>query len=324
MSYRAPDQTRATIIGGAAILMWSTLAPLTAAATGIPPLELLATTFGIAFVCGLAGLLIYSGRSAIPKLAQPITYLAFSVAALFGYHALYFTALRLAPPAQASLLAYLWPLLIVLFAALGDRQARIRTTHIVGTLLGLTGTALLILSREGNQIPTAGRPLGLLAALACALTWSCYSVVNRRFRNVPTEAMVIVCGIVATLGWAAHSLLAEETVLPHSSQWLVVLALGTGPVGLAFFAWDHGTKQGDVSLLGTLSYAAPVLSTLLLVIFGRASASMSLLAACMLVTAGAWVATRSASPKVMSEPSMGDAVSSAGPNVDRRHLPTLP
>jgi len=135
---------------------------------------------------------------------------------------------------------------------------------------------------------------------------------------------VIVCGIVATLGWAAHSLLAEETVLPHSSQWLVILALGTGPVGLAFFAWDHGTKQGDVSLLGTLSYAAPVLSTLLLVIFGRASASMSLLAACMLVTAGAWVATRSASPKVMSEPSMGDAVSSAGPNVDRRHLPTLP
>jgi drug/metabolite transporter (DMT)-like permease len=111
--------------------------------------------------------------------------------------------------------------------------------------------------------------------------------------------MVIVCGIVAVLGWAAHWIAAEETVLPHLSQWLVILALGIGPVGVAFFAWDYGTKQGNVSLLGTLSYAAPVLSTLLLVIFGRAAASISLLAACVLVTMGAWVATRTASPKVI-------------------------
>ena len=169
MSHKTSTQTRATIIGAAAILMWSTLAPLTAAAAGIPPLELLATTFGTAFVGGLAGLLLYSGWSAIPKLAQPVSYLAFAVTALFGYHALYFTALKLAPPAQASLLAYLWPLLIVLFSALGDRQARLRTSHILGTLLGLTGTALLILSREGGEIPTASRPLGMLAAFGCAL-----------------------------------------------------------------------------------------------------------------------------------------------------------
>jgi drug/metabolite transporter (DMT)-like permease len=275
--------------------MWSTLAPLTAAAAGIPPLELLAATFGIAFVCGLSGLLLVGGRTAIRKLSQPVRYLAFAVTALFGYHALYFTALRLAPPAQASLLAYLWPLFIVVFSTLGDRQARIQTRHILGTLLGLTGTALLIMSREEHQIPAASRHLGLLAALGCALTWSSYSVFNRRFRNVPTEAMVIVCGIVAVLGWAAHWVMAEETVLPHLPQWLVILALGIGPVGVAFFAWDYGTKQGNISLLGTLSYAAPVLSTLLLVIFGRASASISLLVACALVTMGAWVATQTAS-----------------------------
>lgn len=299
MSYKAPDQTRATIIGGAAILMWATLAPLTTAAAGIPPLELLAIAFGIAFVCGLAGLLIAGGRTAIRKLSQPLRYLAFAVTALFGYHALYFTALRLAPPAQASLVAYLWPLLIVVFSTLGDRQARIQTAHILGTLLGLTGTALLIVSREGHQIPAASRPLGLLAALGCALTWSSYSVFNRRFRSVPTEAMVIVCGIVAVLGWATHWVMAEETVRPQLSQWLVILALGIGPVGVAFFAWDYGTKRGNVSLLGTLSYAVPVLSTLLLVIFGLAPASISLLVACVFVTTGAWVATRTASLEVI-------------------------
>jgi drug/metabolite transporter (DMT)-like permease len=292
MSYKADSQTRATLVGAVAVLMWSTLAPLTAAAGGIPPLELLATSFGIAFLCGLAGLLIVRGRSAVAQLRQPVKYLAFAVAALFGYHALYFTALTLAPPAQASLVAYLWPLLIVLFATLGERRARISAGHIIGTLLGLTGTALLILSRDGGETAIRTRPLGLLAAFGCALTWSSYSVFNRRFRNVPTDTMVVVCGCVAILGLAAHWFIGEPTALPRSSQWAAMAALGIGPVGLAFFAWDHGTKQGNISLLGTLSYAAPVLSTLLLVTFGRASASISLLMACVLVTAGAWVATR--------------------------------
>ena len=134
--------------------------------------------------------------------------------------------------------------------------------------------------------------LGLLAALGCALTWSSYSVLNKGFRNVPSEAMVIVCGVVAIMGLAAHWLIGEHTISPHSSQWVAIVALGIGPVGLAFFAWDRGTKQGNVSLLGTLSYAAPVLSTLLLVTFGRTSGSIGLLAACVLVPAGAWVATR--------------------------------
>jgi drug/metabolite transporter (DMT)-like permease len=292
MSYKEVPQIRATLIGAVAVLMWSTLAPLTAAAGGIPPLELLATAFGTAFLCGLAGLLIVRGRSALKQLRQPVGYLVFAVAALFGYHALYFTALTLAPPAQASLVAYLWPLLIVLFAALGDRQSRIRTAHILGTVLGLTGTAMLILSRDRGEIALRTRSLGLLAAFGCALTWSSYSVLNRRFRNLPTDAMVLVCGLVAILGLAAHWLIGEHTALPRSSQWAAIAALGIGPVGLAFFAWDHGTKQGNISLLGTLSYAAPVLSTLLLVTFGRASASISLLMACVLVTAGAWVATR--------------------------------
>ena len=292
---KSANPTRATIIGAVSIVMWATLAPLTAAATGIPPLELLTITFGIAFAFGVAGLVIFEGGAGIKKLSQPVGYLVFAVAALFGYHALYFTALKLAPPAQASLVAYLWPLLIVLFSSFVDRQ-RIRAAHIFGTLLGLAGTALLILSREADKIPAHTRPLGLLAAFGCALTWSTYSVLNRRFREVPTESMVIVCGLVAMVGLAAHWLIGEETVLPLLSQFLAIAALGVGPVGVAFFAWDHGTKQGNVSLLGTLSYAAPILSTILLVTFGRAAASISLLVACVLVTAGAWVATRAAGP----------------------------
>jgi drug/metabolite transporter (DMT)-like permease len=293
MITRNPLRTRATLIGAVAVLMWSSLAPLTASTKGIPPMQLLAVTFGIAFLCGSAWLLMTGGWPSLRRLQQPLPYLAFATAALFGYHALYFVALSLAPAAQASLIAYLWPLLIVLFAALGSRTEPIRLAHVVGALLGFAGTALLILSRDAGETAAHNRPLGLLAALCCAVIWSSYSVLNRRFRDVPSEAMIGVCGLVSILGWVAHAIFDSHTAPATASQWVAIVALGFGPVGLAFLAWDYGTKRGNLGLLGPISYAAPVLSTLLLVTFGYTRGSMNLLAACALVVGGAWIATAS-------------------------------
>jgi drug/metabolite transporter (DMT)-like permease len=286
-------RTKATLVGTVAVLLWSSLAPLTAMAHSIPPLELLAMTFGIAFLCGLTWLFVTGGLSSVQRLKQPLSYLGFATAALFGYHALYFAALSLAPPAQASLIAYLWPLLTVLFSAWSSRDDRVRASHIVGAFLGFTGTALLVLSGDADHTALPYRSLGLLAALLCAVIWSSYSVLNRHFRNVPSEAMIGICGWVALLGWGVHFLVDSQTVLPGISQWFAIVALGVGPIGLAFLAWDYGTKHGHVSVLGTVSYAAPVLSTLLLVVLGYTPASLSLLAASALVVGGAWTATTS-------------------------------
>jgi drug/metabolite transporter (DMT)-like permease len=95
-------------------------------------------------VGGLAGAASWIGRpEAIRALRQPPLAWAVGIGGLFGYHALYFVALRLAPPAEAGLLNYLWPLLIVLLSALlpGERLA---THHVVGAVLGLIGTVLLL------------------------------------------------------------------------------------------------------------------------------------------------------------------------------------
>jgi len=282
--------TRATLIGAIAVLMWSSLAALTAATNGIPPLQLLAETFSVAFLCGLAWLLVMGGLSAVRRLKQPLPYLGFAAAALFGYHALYFAALSLAPAAQASLVAYAWPLLIVLFAAFGGRADSTRPAHLVGALLGLAGTALLLLSNDRNSPIAPDRLLGLLAAASCAIIWSGYSVLNRRFRHIPSDAMVGVCGLVAILGWAAHAVIDNQTTLPQPSQWAAIAALGVGPVGLAFLAWDYGTKHGHLGRLAALSYCAPILSTLLLVMLGYARPTIGLVAACVLVAGGAGIA----------------------------------
>ena len=287
----APDpgrQARATLIGGIAVLLWALLALFTTGAAGIPPFQLLAMTFTVAFATSVA-VLIFRGRRAFAAWRQRPAVWALGVGGLFGYHFFYFVALGNAPAVEASLIAYLWPLLIVLLSALLPGE-RLRWFHLAGALMGLSGAAILITGGTGFGFNPA-YVLGYAAALACALTWSSYSVTNRRFGHVPTEVVGGFCGAVALLGLACH-LTFERPVAPDGLQMLAVLALGLGPVGAAFFVWDYGTKHGNIQVLGALSYGAPVLSTLVLIAFGRAEASWAVAAACALVTGGAVLASK--------------------------------
>src|SRR5258708_32225249 len=146
----------ATLIGLTAILMWSLLAALTVATGKIPAFQLAAMTFAIG---ALVGFLTWIRRpDAISALRQPPVAWAVGVGGLFGYHALYFLALRFAPPAEAGLLNYLWPLLIVLFSSLlpGERLA---PPHIIGALLGLAGTVLLFARNTAGFPPPPTPPL---------------------------------------------------------------------------------------------------------------------------------------------------------------------
>lgn len=286
---------RATLIGAFAVLMWGLLAALTVALGSVPPFQLLAMGFGIAFSAGTMWLLATGGPKRLRLLAQPLSFWALATAGLFAYHALYFIALRLAPAAEANLINYLWPLLIVIFSAFVPGGERLRSRQVVGALMGLGGTVVLI--GGGTVGFAAGSGGGYIAALGCALVWSSYSVLNRQFAQVPTEAMIGVCGAVALLGAATHLLFEPVTVGLVGYEWIALAALGIGPLGLAFLAWDHGTKHGELPILGTLAYGAPVLSTLLLVMLGFAPLTVQLGVACALVVGGAWVATsRSTAP----------------------------
>jgi drug/metabolite transporter (DMT)-like permease len=278
---------RATLIGIISVLLWALLALFTATAGAIPPFQLMALTFAVAFIGGMV-VLGFRGKAGLAELRQPLAPWMTAFLGLFGYHALYFYALQNAPVGEASIICYLWPLFIVLFSAMLPGE-RLRARHIGGALLGFAGTALIILAK-GGPIGGGGSALGYLAALGCAFVWSGYSVLNRRFQGMPSGMLVGVCGAVAASALLCH-LAIEAWVSPTGLQWAAVLALGLGPVGLAFLAWDHATKHGNISLLGTLSYMAPLISTALLVLSGAAPASMTLALAALLVIGGAVLAT---------------------------------
>jgi drug/metabolite transporter (DMT)-like permease len=276
----------ATALGFSAILMWSMLALLTARSGDVPPFQMNAMTFALGTLVGIGALGVR--RVPLAVFRQPPSVWTLGIVGLFGYHALYFAALRNAPAADASLIAYLWPLLIVLGSAMLPGE-RLRWFHLAGALLGLSGAGLIIASR-GALAFSPQYALGYGLAALCALFWSSYSLLSRRVAEVPSDVVTGFCAATAILSLLAH-LAFETTVWPAgASQWLAVLALGLLPVGAAFYTWDIGVKRGDIQLLGAASYAAPLLSTLVLVAFGEAALTPSIVAAALLITAGAVLA----------------------------------
>ncbi|MCG5477441.1 MAG: EamA family transporter, partial [Sinorhizobium fredii] len=194
-----------------------------------------------------------------------------------------------APAVEAGLIAYLWPLLIVVGSAMLPGE-RLRWYHVAGALAGLSGT-ILIVARNGIAFDDA-YTLGYGAAFLCAFTWSGYSLITRRFGAVSTDVVTGFCLATSLLSFLCH-LGLETTVWPQTLlEWLAVAGLGLLPVGAAFYAWDYGVKNGDIQLLGVASYAAPVLSTLILILFGFAEPSWRIAAACLLVTGGAVLAAK--------------------------------
>ena len=280
---------RATLIGFSAVAMWALLALLTDASGSIPPFELSAICFAIGTCVGLAAR-IFSPPPPVRERIPPQVWLI-GIAGLFGYHFFYFTALRNAPAVEASLIAYLWPLLIVLGSALMPGE-KLAWNHVAGALLGLAGTVLIV-TKGGGLAFDARYGFGYAMAGVCALLWSSYSLLSRRFPEVPTTVVTWFCAATSLLSLVCH-LALEETVWPEGAgQWLAVLGLGLMPVGAAFYAWDIGVKRGNIQILGAASYAAPLLSTLVLIAAGFAEPSWRILAACVLITGGAVLAAKS-------------------------------
>mgnify|MGYP005986123351 CR=1 FL=1 len=277
-------QKSATSIGFIAIVLWALLALLTVGSYPVPPFQLNAMCFAIGGIIGI--LWIINTKSWSDLKAVPLSVYGFGTLGLFGYHFLYFSALRAAPPAEAGLIAYLWPLLIVLFSGLLPGE-KLRGLHILGAITSFAGASLIVAAGAQFQVENL---FGYGLALACAFTWSGYSVLSRRLGDIPTASVTVFCLATAMLSSVAH-LFLETTAWPTAPLgWMAIFALGLGPVGAAFYVWDIGVKRGNIQILGTASYAAPLLSTLVLVVTGVTAPKPTLIASAVLIALGAGLA----------------------------------
>lgn len=262
------------------ITLWSFLATLGARLRHVPPFLLV----GIALTIG--------GLIGLPRWREwrvPWKTLLVGVWGIFGYHFLLFLAFQNAPAVEANLINYLWPLLIVLLAPFMLPGNTLRPHHVIGALLGLCGAGLIA---SGGRLNVDLRYLpGYLMAGGAALTWACYSLLTKRVAPFSTAAVAAFCLVSGALSLAAYFGISysQDLITLNINDWLLLLLLGTGPMGLAFFTWDAALKRGDARIIGSMAYLTPLFSTLNLVVFGGGVFSWVSAAAMILIFGGALV-----------------------------------
>lgn len=268
---------QALLLALAAIALWGSLAPLGVSLAHVPPFLL--TGCGL-LIGSLIGLVLSKGRLQQWKVPAPT--LAMGVYGLFGFHFLLFIALRHAPPVQANLVNYLWPLGIVLMAPLFLPGMRLHGLHIAAALLGFAGAALAIVGGRDLQ---GGFAWGYIPALGSAFIWASYSLLTRRVPAFPSAAIGLFGLVSGLLSLLCHALL-ESPVDLNAHDWALLVTMGLGPLGGAFYLWDAALKRGDARQIGVLSFLTPLLSTLaLLWLRGEWPSASVVLAAAMIIGA---------------------------------------
>nr|WP_315480554.1 DMT family transporter [uncultured Rhodoferax sp.] len=268
---------QATFLALAAIALWGSLAPLGVSLGHVPPFLL--TGCGL-LIGSLIGLVLSRGR--VQQWKVPAPTLALGVYGLFGFHFLLFIALRHAPPVQANLVNYLWPLGIVLMAPLFLPGMRLHGLHIAAAFMGFAGAALAMVGGRDLQ---GGFAWGYIPALGSAFIWASYSLLTRRVPAFPSAAIGLFGLVSGLLSLLCHALLETQVDL-SAHDWALLAAMGLGPLGGAFYLWDAALKRGDARQIGVLSFLTPLLSTLaLLWLRGEWPSASVALAAVMIVGA---------------------------------------
>jgi drug/metabolite transporter (DMT)-like permease len=278
-------RTKAYIQSLLAILLWSTLAYLGLQLSRMPPFLLVGCALVIGALCG------------IHKIAQwrvPYRTLVLGVYGVFGFHFCLFLALRYAPPVEANLINYLWPLLIVVLSPAFLANYQLRARHIFAASLGFLGAVLIV---TGGNFSFDSRYLpGYGLAVVSAFIWSSYSLMTKRVPPFPNAAVGLFCLSAGVLSLLMHFALEERYTFVLSDGPLL-LVLGLGPMGSAFFLWDAALKNGDPRIIGSLAYLTPMLSTLILILTGSGVFTVASGVAMLLIIGGAVIGSVSMSPR---------------------------
>lgn len=260
-----------------AIALWASLASLGVSLTHVPPFLLT----GIALIIGSVPAWPFVLRDP-SQWRIPLRTLALGVYGLFAYHFLLFIALRHAPPVEANLVNYLWPLFIVVLSPVVLPGVALRLPHVLAALLGFGGAAIAI---AGGRELSGTLAWGYLPALAAAFIWATYSLLTKRVAAFPTTAIGLFGLVSGVLSLLCHVVLEPAASL-QPRDWALLAVLGLGPLGASFFLWDKALKLGDARHIGILSYITPLASTALLIVVSGRSFSASIgLATVMIIGA---------------------------------------
>jgi len=278
---RRPISPRAwTCVGAMAIPMWATWPAFALRAFEMPAFECLTVAFLVGWLV-LAAIVPSSedtaerGKSTGSWL--PAIACAIGLSGSNGFHIL---ATHHIPAAQANLISYLWPVMMVVFGAMLG-LFRLRLRQVVGLVLGFAGAVVLMGDGSLSMSPS-----GMGLALLSGGSWALYCVFRLKWTQNAVNVLSRGCAVSTVLCGTLH-IVWEPTIIPSMAALGAAAAVGILPLALGNFVWDEGLRRGDSQLLAVMAYATPLCSALLLATLGLAALTWSLLlGAVVIVIAG--------------------------------------
>lgn len=280
---RAITKSAAIWAGIASILQWAVFPTMTKLAGDIQPFQIIGVAFSVAFLMTVMHWL-KEGSNIISHFKMPLPLLLLGIWGLFGFHFCYFFAFQRAPALDVFLIIEMWPILLMLAAVIFAHE-RLHIHQMIGAVIGFAGVVMVASKGEFSGFSSQYTE-GYSLAAAAALTWAVYSALSKRYAAyMSADTIGVFCGISAVLSLFCHWKFESWHHLSQF-QWLMLILMGIGPVGIAFFTWNIGMKYGNITLLGILSLTIPLLGTLILTMFGYGEFTSKIAMATILVVAG--------------------------------------
>ncbi|WP_419307465.1 DMT family transporter [Chromohalobacter israelensis] len=266
-------RTSAGLLAGLlTVTLWASLPVLRDLIT-LPPMLTAAVAMGAAALMAL--LMGWRGASSGVAAWRDGKFWLMGVGGLTGALYFYFSALGKGDPAKITLVTYLWPLGFMLVAdVLAGRGLRART--LLGAAVAFSGLVPLVLSNAQGESTSA---LGYMQGMASGASWIMFSLYLRGRAALSWGDYKHLFAAAAVASWGLHR--AFETAPEHATamDWGVAALIGVGPYGLAFITWGYALLRSSSTLLGVLTYFVPVMSSVLLILVGRAAFSLPLVIA---------------------------------------------
>lgn len=290
------DRKRATLIGLAAIVLWSTMVGLIRGVSeGLGPVG------GAAMIYTLSGLLclVTVGfpdiRRFSPRylIAGSVLFVSYEIclALSLGYASTRHQAI------EVGMVNYLWPSLTIVFAILFNGQ-KSNLWIVPGLLLALLGVCWVLGGEKGLHIDeitanVIANPLSYGLAFAGAFIWAAYCMVTSKYAKGQNGITLFVLLTALTL-WLKY-LFSDQPEMMFSVPVVIKLLMCGIALGFGYASWNIGILHGNVSVLATVSYFTPVLSAALAAVLLSAPLSFSFWQGALMVCAGSllcWYATR--------------------------------
>lgn len=201
--------------------------------------------------------------------------------------------MSLTSPIHASLLILTTPISITLLAALFLKES-LDKFKILGLLMGVSGGALLVFSRDLSDNASDQQTMGDLFCIFGALSYAVYVVsIKPLVQKFPTHHIlqwVFLFGCFASLPLGWRSLHEIHWSAFDALSWFALVYIVLGATFIAYQLMNYSIHKLGASTTGSYIYTQPFFATLASMILLDESLSITKIAAASLIMGGVFLA----------------------------------